>query len=159
MKPSEEKQQVMSTDELRSLLLERHNRIKQERRAILNTLIGLSGGAIVLSMSLLKDIAPHKISVWIVITAWAFFALAVLYGLGSLVLMTMNSIKYQKRLEREFSTGYISLACDHEYQAYLMTTPSRTLAGPIYAEITTGGLFLLGTVFLGIFAVINLIKG
>ena len=53
--------------ELLEELVARHHRVKGVRRALLNTLIGLSGGALVLSVSLLNQIAPQKLYSWVVI--------------------------------------------------------------------------------------------
>ena len=46
--------------ELQNALSKRHIRRKGERRAMLNTIMGLSGGAIVLSATLIDKIAPKK---------------------------------------------------------------------------------------------------
>jgi len=133
------------------MLLERHLRIKRERRNLLTTIIGLSGGAIVLSMSLLAQIAPKKVSIWLIIVAWCFLGLAVLFALSFLVRMTRRSMNFQRELEQMRGEGRWDPRPSNRF--FLSSTPPTRLEG----ELGAGCLFVIGAVFLGIFAVVNLL--
>jgi uncharacterized membrane protein len=100
MNTSSNKHSTESKRELGEALLERHKRIREERRILLTTFIGLSGGAIVLSSTLLEKIAPKRVSIWLVILAWCFLAMSLLGGLLILITMTARSISHQGYLKQ-----------------------------------------------------------
>jgi hypothetical protein len=139
--------------ELKETILERHKRIKDERKLFFNSIIGLSGGAIILSVTLLEKIAPKKLFIWLIVTAWCLLALALITGVYSLVSMIRRSLKFQSKLERKFQgeeSGELSFLGD----SYLAIT-SKPLWH--FTELVAGYIFLLGILFLGAFAILNLL--
>src|SRR5258708_4006450 len=90
-------------EELRKFYADRYRRIKDERKVLLNTLIGLSGGAIVLSITFLDKIAPNKHLKGCVIAAWCLFGLTVLVSIVGLVRMIWRSQQYQRKLDYVFT--------------------------------------------------------
>jgi hypothetical protein len=91
------------------LLSERHDRIKTELRTNLATLIGISGGAIVLSLTLFEKIAPEKRHQWLLVLAWVFLAGATVVAMTVLVSMTIRSIGYQDYLKKLYNEGKMQL--------------------------------------------------
>ena len=148
-----------------SVLRERHERIKQERRSILTTLISLSGGAIVLSASLLEKIASLRAAMWLLVLSWSLLGLSVIAALLGIAAMTRQSMKYQGMLEQNLFSGSGS--------RFLFRVPSTVRVGEglrramfnmdskrgrdgIYLELAAGCLFVAGAILLGVFAVLNL---
>jgi hypothetical protein len=139
------------------ILLQRHLRIKTERQSILTTLIGLNGGAIVLSATLLEKIAPMKLSVWLIISAWSLLTLSLISALGALVEMTARSARYQRYLERELDGDTPHFVARTPIKRITSTPMTRTSGILLGGEIIAGALFVLGVVFLCAFAMINLL--
>ncbi len=144
--------------ELAQYLLERHKQIKQERRALFTSLLGLSGGAIVLSMTMLNVLAPQKTGIWAIVTAWIFFALALLHSLYCMYRMTQLSMLYQEVLIDRYERGKWT---EKPYIPGMLGAPRFTDeyfgGGPGCGEMGSGLLFVTGAIFLGVFAVINLL--
>lgn len=90
---------------------ERHNRIKEERKFFLNTLIGLSGGAIVLSITFLEKIAPRRHHLGLVISAWCLLGVAVLVSVFGLVSMIWLSQRFQRELEEIIQKERRAVCC------------------------------------------------
>jgi hypothetical protein len=146
-----------------AILRERHERIKQERRSILTTLIGLSGGAIVLSASLLEKIAALKVALWLLVSSWSLFGMSVIAALLGLAAMTRQSMRYQRLLEqrlvnpRRTSDRLLfwrsSVKWREESSDFL--APSKRASG-LFVELAAGVLFVAGAILLGVFAILNL---
>ncbi len=149
------------SDELKAELRERHERIKKELRNSLSTMIGLSGGAIALSLTLLEKIAPKRIHVGLLAAAWTVLGTAILTGVASLLQMTASSIRYQKELEAMYQRGTI------EFKISLYSPPSRGffnkwLPGTIWRPgekgvYVTQILFTFGAIILAVFVLWNML--
>lgn len=149
-------------EERYAVLRERHNRIKSERRNILTTLMGLSGGAIVLSASLLEKIAAERVALWLLILSWCFLGSAVVTALFGLAAMTARSMRYQISLEEELIEAEGSWRDPMPYtprrrrdQSTWRTSSTRPFVG-FLVELSAGMLFVVGALMLGMFAVLNL---
>jgi len=144
-------------EEWQKLLLARHLRIKTERRSLLKTFIGLSGGAIILSATLIEKLAPQRVAVWLIVVAWICFAWTLLHSLLFLLVMTQRSMRYQHHLLDAIHDVTHTFLCA---SSLITTQPRRwtwTLLAAGYAEFIAGCLFLLGAIFLGIFSILNLL--
>lgn len=140
------------TTEERQIFRERHDRIKSERRDILKTIMGLSGSAIVLSVTLLRFIAPNAHQFWLLGCAWILLECAVLFSVYYLVEMTKRSVIYQLEVKDAFEGKLVT--AEIKEPGHLLTTPIYSC---LREELIAGSFFVLGTVCLGVFAVINLI--
>jgi len=137
---------------------ERHHRIKNERRGFLTTLTGLSGGAIVLSISFLEKIAPSKHYRGMVITAWCFFGVTILISVFGSLGMIFRSQQYQRelrRLQRSQRSQWI--------EAYRGARVSRDADEGcsgcfLLPEYWAGFFFVFGVLMLTAFAIANLIE-
>jgi hypothetical protein len=139
------------TRRLSDLYTDRYNRIKDERKLFLNTLIGLSGGTIVLSVTLLEKIAPKKYLIGFIIASWCLLGLAILVCILGLMSMIRRSQKFQKKIERNIR--------GEEEDPFLRFEPLVSSPRPTHLpESLSGGLFILGVLLLGVFAIINLVS-
>jgi hypothetical protein len=148
LKSTIKKKATKEDRDLIALYTERYKRIKDERKLFLNTIIGLSGGTIVLSVTLLEKIAPKRLHLWLVIAAWVSLGLAILVGVFFLVEMIRRSLRMQKLLERELQGG-IPAPCYFPIRASYQRSS--------LSESITGFFFVLGILLLGAFAITNLI--
>ncbi|MFY9622399.1 MAG: hypothetical protein WAM70_10740 [Pyrinomonadaceae bacterium] len=147
--------------ELSELYAERHKRIKDERKFFLNTLIGLSGGALVLSVTFLEKIAPRRHYIGLVIAAWCLLGVAVLLSVFGLVLMIWLSQRFQRQLEKMLEKE------DESAPPFRSVSPQRlhrSSYGPgpgcwTLPEYWAGFFFVLGILTLTVFAIINLTSG
>lgn len=139
-----------------NLLLDRYHRIREERKAIIKLVVGLSGSAIVLSITFLDKLAPKKSALALLFASWGVLAVSALIGIVALVLFTRISIAYQMELHRQFYEGKLmpnSPVLQGNYFGETSGSPFRYR----WVEFLVGVLFLLGALLLGIFAVINLL--
>src|SRR3982074_1882971 len=83
---------------LDDLYVERYKRVKDERKGLLTTLTGLSGGAVVLSITFLEKIAPHKHIRGLIIAAWCSLGLTILIRVFGSLGMIFRSQQYQREL-------------------------------------------------------------
>jgi hypothetical protein len=148
-RPSEEQRK-----ELQDYYLERYKRIKDERRIILNTLIGLSGSCVVLSITFLEKIAPYKRLVALIVLAWCLFGLAILVSVFGLMKMIHQSQKFQRKLEHALN--------DPGYSGEELFGPIR-FSAPRWTQIyqapeyLSGFAFGLGVLLIATFAIANLV--
>lgn len=145
---------------LQEFYAERHKRIKDERKLFLNTLIGLSGGAIVLSITFLEKIAPGKHHLGLVIVAWCLLGVAILVSVFGLISMIWLSQRFQRELEEIIQRGD-----DESFLVSLLASPHRlkyrtlrTRSWLTLPEYWAGCLFVLGILALAGFAIINLVS-
>ena len=126
----------------RNILLEgRSNALKNLEK----TLVTLSAGALVLSITFLHDIAPHPRQIFWMIASWSLFV-------GSLLLMLIVFILGVYVYEKDIA------ALNAEYEKRSHERPVcliYLLQGLEYASLVT---FFLGTVFFVVFAIVNLPK-
>lgn len=154
-----EPQSASAQKEFWTLYLERYKRIKDERKTILNTLIGLSGSSIVLSITFLDKIAPHKRVLPLVVLAWCLFGLTLMVSINTLMTMIRRSQKLQRKLElllRDMAFGDGPLVDRMRPHFRSVTEPNPPDLAP---EQLSGILFGLGVFALGAFAIINLVAG
>jgi hypothetical protein len=140
---------------IRTLYSERYKRIKDERKTILNTFIGLSGGCVVLSITFLDKIAPHKRVLPLVIVAWCLFGLALLVSINALIVMIRRSQKFQRELQEILQNIPVDKTIDiSNFEADTESPPSF-----LSPELFSGILFGLGVLALAAFAITNLVAG
>ena len=139
-----------------NLLLDRYQRIREERKYIIRLFMGLSGGAIVLSITFLDNLAPNKAGLALLFGSWMAFSLAALIGLIALVLFNRVSIAYQLELHRQFLEGRLMPESPVLSGNYIGETSGSTFRYK-WVEVTVGVLFLLGAMLLAAFAVMNLL--
>ena len=140
--------------EIRTRYAERYKRIKDERKTILNTFIGLSGGCVVLSITFLDKIAPHKRVLPLVIVSWCLFGLALLVSINALITMVRRSQEYQRLLERILNGEDSNDRFDGD-----LSGVSLPISKHLAPEQLSGILFGLGILALAAFAITNLIAG
>jgi hypothetical protein len=142
------------------LLRERHDRIKTELRTNLATLIGISGGAIVLSLTLFERIAPEKRHQWLLVLAWIFLAGTTVVAMGVLVSMTRRSIGHQDYLKRLYNDGKMKLVFHRGGGTpggnYWRVVTER-MPGELGNRLSIL-LFALGILFLAAYAILNLLR-
>lgn len=140
---------------LRDQYIERYRRIKDETRTILNTLIGLSGGSIVLSITFLDKLAPTRRFVALIIVAWFLFGLPILVSVYGLIKMIYQSQKFQRKLERILDDPDHSDEILFGPVLYTSAPPPRIISrAPQYLS---GLSFAFGVLALAAFGVINLL--
>lgn len=86
------------------VLRARHKEIKEARRTFLKTILGLSGGSIVLSITFLKDIAPDRHWLPLLFVAWFFFSVSVCLSLFELWQLVRVSIVHQLDILERYLT-------------------------------------------------------
>jgi hypothetical protein len=84
------------------ILRERHKEIKEARRNFANTILGLSGGAIVLSITFLDRIAPGRHWLTLLFIAWFFFALSAAACLLELWQLVKLSVIHQLNIMERY---------------------------------------------------------
>jgi hypothetical protein len=141
-------------EELRDYYLERYKRIKDERKTVLNTLIGLSGSCVVLSVTFFEKIAPHKRLIALVIVAWSLFGMAIFVSIYGLMKMIYQSQKYQRVLKRALDDDKESA----ELKRGRLRTPTNHGPTTIFQdpEYLAGISFGLECSPFAVFAIINL---
>ena len=144
--------------ESRELLRERHERIRRELRTSLQTMLGISGGAVGISLTFLEKIAPKRHVLWLLAVSWGFLGITLLLSLSVLIGMTFRSIKYQDELKELYNRGHY----------YIYWTPGGTeglhwwvgterfpgMWGTSAARL----FFVAGVACIAVFTCINLLK-
>jgi len=154
--PEMRKRSRRETRELRRLYTDRYKRIKDERKIFVNTLIGLSGGAIVLSITFLEKIAPKKYLIGLVIVAWCLLGLSLLGGVFRLVWMIWRSQQFQRKLDRLLRTENVAFS-EHSHIFDPYYRGSGDMSG--CPEVLVGCFFVFGVLALAAFAIVNLVRG
>lgn len=149
---------ILLPEQIAELLKTHYERLRGQRREVLNLLIGLSGGAAILSVTFLDDIAGAKKLLWLVIVAWLLLAFALFVAVWSLVLMNHFSLRYQSRLESLAQKAAGPIVIDDPQVWWELVQPhysSRSALELPFAEATSAILFVLGVAFLALFSIVN----
>lgn len=127
------------------VLRARHKDIKDARKSFINTILGLSGGSIILSITFLKDMAPNRLWLPALFVAWFFFMLSVATCLFELWQLVRVSIVYQLNIVERYLTKQL--------EAKNMLHRNSQLISPFhfYALVFFG----CGAIALAIFALRN----
>ena len=122
------------------------------RRAYLTTIIGLSGTALILSLTLLDKIAPQKTSIWLVIVAWGLLTLTIITAIIILLIGFNKDVVHQKEFE-SYNSNKGRLRKTPLSPIEVISTPS---ARSIIGEVIAACFFIPGLIALAIFAGLNL---
>ncbi len=136
-------------DRFASLLSQHYQRTKDERKAYVNLLLGFCGGAILLSVAFMEQLAPSRLARPVILVAWLLFGLAMLLGVLLQVRLLSVSIRYQQEQHRKLSEG-------HQELEQAPWPVSASLYQMLGADGAMTLLAVMGAIALAIFAAINL---
>lgn len=136
-------------------LLERYQRIRDERRGLIKMLMGFSGSAIILSITFLDKLAPQKRGLPLVVLAWLAFAGALLLGIATLVHFTRISTQYQRQLVEQFDS-YNRMIDPEPFAGHFVNGMQSGSAYRLSSiELVIAAIALVGALFFGAFAIVN----
>lgn len=132
-----------------ALLVQHHQRTRDERKSLIQLVMGFCGSAIVLSVAFLEDLAPSRLAGSMIFIAWSLFGLSLLVGLLTLLRMLGASIAFQRSQRRKATADPVQF----EREPWPTSASLEQMLG---ADGVMVVLAVLGAVALGVFAVINL---